>query len=89
MFGKRSPASRMPNVDKVSPILKSAHFPYTKGDITFQPTHKLVIVGNHLPEVRGTDRGIWRRMLPILFNQVIPDQTQAPNLLVKLKADTK
>lgn len=29
---------------------------------TFAPTHKLVLQTNHKPVVKGTDRGIWRRV---------------------------
>jgi len=36
---------------------------YGKEDITFRPTHKLVMVGNHKPEIRDTSLGMWRRML--------------------------
>lgn len=35
----------------------------------FDPTHKLLLVTNHLPRVRGTDHGIWRRLLLIPFEQ--------------------
>ena len=65
----------------------SGRTPYAKADITFQPTHKLVMVGNHMPEVRDMSHGMWRRMLLIPFNQVIPDTAQDPDLLVKLKAE--
>lgn len=34
---------------------------------TFDPTHKFWISGNHKPNVRGTDRGIWRRIRLIPF----------------------
>lgn len=37
----------------------------------FEPTHKLFMAGNHRPEVRGTDEGIWSRILVILFPYVI------------------
>lgn len=39
----------------------------------FQPTHKLVIVGNHRPRIRGADSGIWRRLLLIPFENVVPE----------------
>jgi len=65
----------------------SGHTPYAKADITFQPTHKLVMVGNHMPGVRDMSHGMWRRMLLIPFNKVIPDTAQDPDLLVKLKAE--
>jgi putative DNA primase/helicase len=65
----------------------SGRTPYAKADITFQPTHKLVMVGNHMPEIRDMSHGMWRRMLMIPFNQVIPDSAQDPNLLLKLKTE--
>lgn len=36
---------------------------------TFQPTHKFWVSGNHKPNVRGTDDGIWRRLILIPFEQ--------------------
>jgi putative DNA primase/helicase len=65
----------------------SGRVPYAKADITFQPSHKLVMIGNHKPEVRGTDRGIWRRILLIPFDQVIADNAQDRELLDKLKKE--
>jgi hypothetical protein len=28
----------------------------------FEPTHIVIVAANHKPEVRGTDKGIWRRI---------------------------
>lgn len=33
----------------------------------FKPSHKYLIVGNHLPSVRGSDFGIWRRLILVPF----------------------
>lgn len=33
----------------------------------FSPTHKLILAANHKPVVRGTDHGIWRRILMVPF----------------------
>jgi putative DNA primase/helicase len=33
----------------------------------FDPTHKLILVTNHKPEVRGTDHAIWRRLRLVPF----------------------
>jgi len=51
---------------------------------SFRPTHKLWIYGNHCPEVRGNDDGIWRRILQVPFKVQIPDTEKDPKLLEKL-----
>lgn len=33
----------------------------------FSPTHKLWLTTNHLPVIRDSDDGIWRRVFPIVF----------------------
>lgn len=33
----------------------------------FDPTHKLILCSNHKPIVKGTDAGIWRRLLLVAF----------------------
>jgi putative DNA primase/helicase len=38
------------------------------------PEFKLTISGNHKPEIRGTDAGIWRRVLLVPFLVSIPDE---------------
>lgn len=38
---------------------------------SFAPTHKLFIAGNHKPEIRGTDNGIWRRLRLVPFSVTI------------------
>jgi putative DNA primase/helicase len=50
----------------------------------FLPTHKLWIYGNHRPDVRGNDYGIWRRIKLIPFEVQIPDEEKDPKLLEKL-----
>jgi putative DNA primase/helicase len=46
----------------------------------FDPTHKLLLYGNHLPVIRGTDHGIWRRIRLIPFNAKIPPSERDPYL---------
>ena len=50
----------------------------------FDPTHKLWMYGNHKPEIRGTDDGIWRRILTIPFEVKIPKEERDPHLKQKL-----
>jgi putative DNA primase/helicase len=51
----------------------------------FIPTLKLWIFGNHRPEIRGTDRGIWRRVRLIPFNVEIAETKREPDLQEKLR----
>ena len=51
---------------------------------TFRPSHKLWVSGNHKPQVRGTDNGIWRRLKLMPFTVIIPDEEQDKSLPEKL-----
>lgn len=53
----------------------------------FTPTHKLWMYGNHKPVVRGTDKGIWRRLCLIPFTVTIPEAEKDCHLLEKLLAE--
>lgn len=55
--------------------------------IEFQPSHTLLLVTNHRPQVIGTDDGIWRRLLLIPFSVTVPNHRQDPDLPTKLAAD--
>lgn len=48
------------------------------GMITFQPYFKLTISGNHLPDIRGGDDGIWRRLMLVTFPIQIPEERRRP-----------
>jgi putative DNA primase/helicase len=53
----------------------------------FDPTHKFMVVTNHLPRVRGTDEAIWRRLRVVPFSVTIPPEDRIDGLadiLVKL-----
>ncbi len=52
--------------------------------IEIEPIFKLTISGNHKPNVRGTDEGIWRRILLVPFDQQIPKDAVDPLLPRKL-----
>jgi putative DNA primase/helicase len=45
---------------------------------------KLVVSGNHKPEIRGTDDGIWRRVSLVPFDVQIPEAERDPLLGEKL-----
>jgi len=57
---------------------------YSKS-ITFEPSHNLVMVGNHKPEIHDNSCGMWRRVLLIEWKVEIPPADRDPNLLNKLK----
>ncbi|MCW7947299.1 DNA primase [Streptomyces hygroscopicus] len=47
---------------------------------SFQPTHKLWLLGNHRPEVGTGGFAFWRRMRLIPFERVVPDDRKIDNL---------
>ena len=53
----------------------------------FTPVCKLWLATNKLPEVRGTDEGIWRRFRVIPFNVTIPEAERDRSLPEKLRAE--
>jgi len=52
--------------------------------INFEPTHKLWMYGNHKPEIKGTDDGIWRRIKLIPFDYKISPEEKILNFDQKL-----
>lgn len=65
----------------------SGRVPYGKANISFEPTHKLVIVGNHKPVISDQTVGMWRRVKLIPFDQTIPENKKDTRLLDKLKPE--
>ena len=53
----------------------------------FTPQCKFLIAANHLPTVRGSDEGIWRRIVIIPFNTVIPEGERDKDLPAKLRQE--
>jgi putative DNA primase/helicase len=53
----------------------------------FDPTHKLLIVGNHKPALRNVDEAVRRRLLLIPFDAVIPPEVRDPDLAAKLRTE--
>lgn len=50
----------------------------------FKPAFKFWLRGNHKPQIRGTDLGIWRRIRLIPFTVTIPEADRDPDLGDKL-----
>jgi putative DNA primase/helicase len=57
-----------------------------KDPITFLPSHTLVMLTNHLPTVSGDDPAVWRRLLVVPFEVVIPEAERDGTLPDKLRA---
>jgi putative DNA primase/helicase len=53
----------------------------------FAPTHKLLIVTNHKPRVRGTDESIWRRLRLVPFSHTVTESEKVDGLREKLVKD--
>ncbi|MBF0098388.1 MAG: hypothetical protein HQM04_13295 [Magnetococcales bacterium] len=53
----------------------------------YQPQFKLWIVGNHKPIIKGSDLGIWRRILLIPFTVTVPEAEVDPALPAKLREE--
>jgi putative DNA primase/helicase len=58
-----------------------------KDYVTFMPSHKLWMACNYLPRVRGTDLGIWRRLLVVPFLVTFDGQRCDPQLPDKLQVE--
>ncbi|MBO6739921.1 MAG: hypothetical protein JJ916_08690 [Phycisphaerales bacterium] len=56
--------------------------------VEFDPMFKLLLYGNHKPEISGVDHGIWRRIHLIPFRVTIPEAQRDPKLLEKLKGES-
>lgn len=52
-----------------------------------RPTFKLFLAVNHLPEIRGMDHGIWRRIHLLPFNVAIREEEMDRELTYKLEAE--
>ena len=53
----------------------------------FTATHKVLLVSNHKPIIRGTDDGIWRRILLIPFDVRFWDRSRGETGPPELEAD--
>jgi P4 family phage/plasmid primase-like protien len=53
----------------------------------FEPTHKIIMATNHKPIVRGTDLGIWRRLVLVPFTVRVEGAQAIKDMPEKLKAE--
>jgi P4 family phage/plasmid primase-like protien len=58
-----------------------------KEAVRFSPTAKIIFSTNPLPRFADTSLGIWRRMVLIPFNYVVPPSRVNPGLADELKAE--
>lgn len=49
-----------------------------KGFFEFEPVFKAVMTGNDMPNITGSDYGIWRRVLIARWDVIIPDAERRP-----------
>jgi putative DNA primase/helicase len=53
----------------------------------FDPVFKLTMQGNYRPEVRGTDEGIWSRILLVPWTVMVPAEERDVDLPAKLRSE--
>lgn len=53
--------------------------------ITFDPTHAMLMLTNHLPDVSGDDPAVWARLRVVPFDVVFPEEKQDKDLPQKLR----
>ncbi|MET7651557.1 phage/plasmid primase, P4 family [Streptomyces sp. NPDC005486] len=56
-----------------------------RNPITFDPSHTLIMLTNHLPAVSGDDPAVWRRIVVVPFDVVIPPEERDGELPERLK----
>ena len=54
---------------------------------TWTPSFKIILSGNHKPEIRGTDYGVWRRIHLVHFGVTIKPEERDPHLINKLEKE--
>ncbi len=55
----------------------------------YSPTHKLILVTNHLPIVKNNDPAVWRRIILVPFTQQFDEAARDKALLDKLKDEAE
>lgn len=61
---------------------------FMRGDFfTYQPSFKIVVSGNHKPQLRSVDQAMRRRLHLVPFEAFIPPEERDPDLPAKLRAE--
>ena len=58
-----------------------------RGSFEFIPKFKIWMGTNHKPKIKGSDLGIWRRIMLIPFSYIVPPEECDPDLVDKLKKE--
>ena len=64
----------------------NARFPFGN-PFTYKPNFKIWMSTNHLPNIRGNDYGIWRRIFLFVFRNIFRDEDKDKSLPSKLRMD--
>ena len=64
----------------------TARFLYGQ-EFEFYPNFKIWLATNHKPIIRGSDNGIWRRIISIPFLYKVPDHLRDKDLVYKLEQE--
>ena len=55
--------------------------------VDFKPVGKMLLTSNNRPEIRGSDDGIWRRMVEVPFNRQFKEAEQDRELMTALRQE--
>jgi len=53
----------------------------------FKPSHTIIMATNHKPVIKGTDKGIWRRIKLVPFTVSVADSEADPTVPTRLRAE--
>ncbi|MDP4120710.1 MAG: phage/plasmid primase, P4 family [Bacillota bacterium] len=74
--GMRLDTAIVKKLCSTDPILAEKKY---KDPFSFTPSHTVVLYTNHLPQVRTSDAGTWRRLIVIPFNAIIEGEIDIKN----------
>ncbi|WP_288995742.1 phage/plasmid primase, P4 family [uncultured Gemmobacter sp.] len=79
--GEQLQAALVKSITSGEPIMVRANY---GAFFRLYPYFKLTMSGNHKPDIRETDDGIWRRMKLVPWDVQIPEAERDPDLIAKL-----